>query len=116
MAGRPAVWATAWWPGPAAEAARGAGHGHRTVATRAAAGRLALVLWWTWCPRIGGVSTVRATTMCLMSSSGEGSPEQRLDVRGRSGGGAAMSHSGEGAPVMGGASGGVCSTGGEGRR
>jgi hypothetical protein len=54
--------------------------------------------------------------MCLMSSSGEGSPEQRLDVRGRSGGGAAMSHSGEGAPVMGGASGGVRSTGGEGRR
>jgi hypothetical protein len=33
---------------------------------------------------------------------GDGSPEQRLDVWGQSGGGATMSNSGGGAPVMGG--------------
>jgi hypothetical protein len=47
---------------------------------------------------------------------GEGSPERRLDMQRWSGGGAALSHSGGGAPVMTASMAGSCSTGGGGRR
>jgi hypothetical protein len=47
---------------------------------------------------------------------GEGSPEQRLEVRGRSGGSAAMSHVGGGTPITGGTGGGVLQHRRRGRR
>jgi hypothetical protein len=75
-AGRPSGWATAWWPGPAEEAARGAGAGRTSDALtvwspRGGHARSSGVVWLvcvlrrTRCLEKGGVSTVRAAATHL---------------------------------------------------
>jgi hypothetical protein len=83
------------------------------VGARARCTRGVVTARWPCARRWGGVAGPHAPVGKVSrkwrrehyEGGGEGSPEQRLNVWGQSGGGAVMSHGGGGTPVTGGASG-----------